>query len=127
MFINLVDKHFPKGHILNKTFNRNTTKLSYSCTDNSCKRSLSRELLSNYEECGFIIIELHLTRDMPIVQHCLYLYGNMKTSNISPIVEQKVMKMVQACETGSKDCPLCLEKKLSIITFPEQNQPLNEF
>ena len=31
-FINLIDKCFPAGHKLRKVFNRNTVKLSYSCT-----------------------------------------------------------------------------------------------
>ena len=31
-FINLVDKCFPTGHKLRKVFNRDTVKLSYSCT-----------------------------------------------------------------------------------------------
>ena len=31
-FINLTDKCFPAGHKLRKVFNRNTVKLSYSCT-----------------------------------------------------------------------------------------------
>ena len=30
----LLDKHFPKSHLLYKIFNRNTIKVSYSCTNN---------------------------------------------------------------------------------------------
>ena len=30
-FLKLLDKHFPKRHKLNKIFNRNTIKISYSC------------------------------------------------------------------------------------------------
>ena len=33
-FLNLIDKHFPKTNKLHKIFNRNTIKLSYSCTKN---------------------------------------------------------------------------------------------
>ena len=33
-FLQLIRKHFPKGHQLNKIFNMNTIKLSYSCTPN---------------------------------------------------------------------------------------------
>ena len=33
MFFNYIDKHFPPEHPLHKIFNRNTLKLSYSCTD----------------------------------------------------------------------------------------------
>ena len=33
-FINLIDKHFPRHHKYHKIFNRNTIKVSYSCTSN---------------------------------------------------------------------------------------------
>ena len=33
-FLNLVEKHFPKHHKLNKIFNKNTLKVSYSCMRN---------------------------------------------------------------------------------------------
>ena len=33
-FLQLIDKHFPKSHILHKIFNRNNFKVSYSCTTN---------------------------------------------------------------------------------------------
>ena len=34
-FLSLIDKHFPKHHILGKIFNRNTVKVSYSCMNNT--------------------------------------------------------------------------------------------
>ena len=33
-FLQLIDRHFPKGHKLHKIINRNTVKISYSCTKN---------------------------------------------------------------------------------------------
>ena len=33
-FLHLIDRHFPKGHKLHKIINRNTVKISYSCTKN---------------------------------------------------------------------------------------------
>jgi len=33
-FLSLIDKHFPPSSKLNKIFNRNTVKVSYSCTEN---------------------------------------------------------------------------------------------
>ena len=33
-FLRLIDKHFPKGSKLHKIFNKNTLKVSYSCTEN---------------------------------------------------------------------------------------------
>ena len=32
--LNLLDKHFPKNHRFHKIFNRNSVKVSYSCTKN---------------------------------------------------------------------------------------------
>ena len=34
LFLRLLDKHFPRSHILRKLFNRNTIKVSYSCMEN---------------------------------------------------------------------------------------------
>ena len=33
-FLQLLDKHFPPSNSLHKIFNRNTIKVSYSCTQN---------------------------------------------------------------------------------------------
>ena len=33
-FLRLTNKHFPRSNKLNKIFNRNTVKVSYSCTEN---------------------------------------------------------------------------------------------
>ena len=33
-FLNLLDNHFPRNHHLQKIFNRNSVKVSYSCTKN---------------------------------------------------------------------------------------------
>ena len=34
IFLKLIDKHFPRSHVLHKLFNRNNLKVSYSCTEN---------------------------------------------------------------------------------------------
>ena len=34
LFLQLIDKHFPKQHRLHKILNRNYVKISYSCTKN---------------------------------------------------------------------------------------------
>ena len=36
-FLKLIDKHFPRGHKLNKYFNRSTVKVSYSTMPNMNK------------------------------------------------------------------------------------------
>ena len=37
-FLALLDKHFPKGHFLHTTLNRNTVKVSYRCLPNMGRR-----------------------------------------------------------------------------------------
>ena len=37
LFFRLLNKHFPKSHLLHKIFNRNTIKVSYSCMNNVSK------------------------------------------------------------------------------------------
>ena len=46
-FLQLLDKHFHKDHVLHKIFNRNTVKVSYSCTPNigSIIRAHNRKVL----------------------------------------------------------------------------------
>ena len=34
IFLNLIEKHFPSSSKLHKIFNKNTVKVSYSCTQN---------------------------------------------------------------------------------------------
>ena len=34
IFLNLIEKHFPRSSKLHKIFNKNTVKVSYSCTQN---------------------------------------------------------------------------------------------
>ena len=49
IFLTLLDKHFPPSHRYHKIFNRNTVKLSYSCTPNlkSIISSQNKSLLRN--------------------------------------------------------------------------------
>ena len=48
-FLNIVDRRFPKNHLLHKTFNRHTLKRSYSCVSNmkSTISSYNEHVLSN--------------------------------------------------------------------------------
>ena len=49
MFLRLVAKHFPKNNKLHKIFNKNTVKVSYSCTSNVKQiiKSHNNKILSN--------------------------------------------------------------------------------
>ena len=43
-FLKLIEKHFPKSHNLHKIFNRNTTKISYSCMKSAITKHNSQVL-----------------------------------------------------------------------------------
>ena len=49
-FLNIIDRCFPNGHPLHKSFNKHTLKLSYSCMPNmkSIISSHNKALLSDY-------------------------------------------------------------------------------
>ena len=54
-FLNLIDRHFHKNNPINKIFNRNTLKISYSCTNyiskinyNHKKKLADKSLRDNY-------------------------------------------------------------------------------
>ena len=51
-FLNLIDKHFPPSSKLNKIFNRNTVKVSYSCMPNmrSIINQHNARTLSNHSQ-----------------------------------------------------------------------------
>ena len=52
IFLNLVDKHFPKHHKLHKIINRNTIKVSYSCLPNLQQiiNSHNRQILNKHRQ-----------------------------------------------------------------------------
>ncbi|KAJ8036201.1 hypothetical protein HOLleu_20112 [Holothuria leucospilota] len=70
-FSQLLDKHFPKGNILNKIFNRNNVKVSYSYMDNMANiiSSHNKSLLSNVDrrtrECN-----CRIPADCPLEGRC---------------------------------------------------------
>ena len=55
-FLQLISRHFPKGHKLHKIFNRNNVKVSYSCMPNvgSIISSHNKSVLESYKApCTF--------------------------------------------------------------------------
>ena len=52
-FLKLLDKHFPRQHKLHKIFNKNTVKISYSCTKNikSIITSHNKKVVHQNEPC----------------------------------------------------------------------------
>ena len=58
-FLSLVEKHFPKDHRLHKIYNKNTIKVSYSCTQNMANiikshnnRTLKPRNKTTHENCN---------------------------------------------------------------------------
>ena len=57
-FLNLLDQHFPKSNKFHKIFNRNTVKISYSCTENiysiisSHNKKLTKNNAPNTKPCN---------------------------------------------------------------------------
>ena len=102
-FLSLIDKHFPKDHKFHKIFNRNTVKVSYSCTKNvkTIINNHNRKILKDNEnnnntklcncmkkhECPLdgnclvtnTIYEASLTSDKPGYQNKIYI-GQAETS-----------------------------------------------
>ncbi|MCG8430904.1 MAG: hypothetical protein MJA29_07015, partial [Candidatus Omnitrophica bacterium] len=75
-FLSLIDKHFPKENKLHKIINRNTVKISYSCTKNikSIIQSHNQKLLSQSAEPTKTNPQHCNCRDKskcPLDNHCL--------------------------------------------------------
>ena len=53
-FINLIERHFPKGHKLHKIFNKSTVKISYCCMKNvnSIIKSHNEKVIRKSKEKG---------------------------------------------------------------------------
>ena len=71
-FLNLLDKHFPRNHRLHKIFNRNSIKVSYSCTknmetiiNNHNKNILGRKPLIDTSTCN-----CRSKEDCPLIGQC---------------------------------------------------------
>ena len=75
-FLKLIDKHFPRGSRLHKIFNRNTIKLSYSCTKNIGRiiKSHNKKLSPNTEPA-------QLDCNCRVKENCP-LDGNCRATNI---------------------------------------------
>ena len=178
-FLNLIDKHFPKSNNLHKIFNRNTVKVSYSCTENMSQiiKKHNKEVTSNKvtappdcncrkkDQCPLngnclatnVIYQataksttnqekvyIGLTEGpwkQRSYQHKLsfnnrkyahstalskYVWKNKKNNNQTPEITWSIKKSAPAYTNKSKRCLLCLQEKMAIITFPEQEKLLNQ-
>lgn len=87
-FLKLIKKHFPASHKLNKIFNKNTVKVSYSCMDNIGKiikqhnnKIISEKPTKNAKTCN-----CRTKNTCPLNAKCLatnIIYNAEVTTNIS--------------------------------------------
>ena len=72
-FLQLVSRHFPKGHKLNKLFNRNNVKVSYSCMPsiNSIITSHNKKVLTNKDESRVNGCNCRNKDECPLNGNCL--------------------------------------------------------
>ena len=73
-FLDLIKKHFPKSNPLSRIINRNTVKLSYSCTKNmgAILKSHNMKILSNTrEDNGAKTCNCRKKDQCPLENNCL--------------------------------------------------------
>lgn len=72
-FLQLVSKHFPKGHKLNKVFNRNNLKVSYSCMPNvaSIINAHNKKVLNNNKQVNTPGCNCRNRDECPLRGNCL--------------------------------------------------------
>ena len=104
VFLSLIDKHFPPHHKLQKLFNRNNVKISYSCLPNikSIMNAHNRKILYpsptiGKRTCNYINIS-----QCPLEQRCLS-NNILYQANITPFGENSETKVYYGiCETTFK-------------------------
>ena len=94
-FLKLIDKHFPKHHKLHKIFDRNTIKVSYSCTKNikSIIQSHNKAILHQKENDIEKPCNSRVKGSYPLNDKCLVersIYEATVTCKDDPLYGQKV-------------------------------------
>ena len=88
LFLNLLDKHFPKNHKFRKLFNRNNVKISYSCMPNlkTIINSHNRKVMGDTALLELGPCNCVVKNDCPLNGHCLttnVLYEGTITTDIT--------------------------------------------
>ena len=71
IFLNLIEKHFPRSSKLHKIFNKNTVKVSYSCTQNMSQiiKGHNKKIIQN-EKQGTLDCNCRVKTDCPLNGGC---------------------------------------------------------
>ena len=178
IFLHLINKHFPTSSKLHKIFNKNTLKLSYSCTENMSQiikkhnkkiaKPKSKETNPSCNcrikahcplqgKCSTQNVIYTATATTPSASPKTYIgltegpfkqrysqhklsfthpkykqsttlskfIWDSKTAGVTPEVSWSISKTVPAYNNITKRCLLCLTEKLSIISFENQTDLLN--
>ena len=105
IYLNLIKKHFPRGHKFHKIFNKNTMKVSYSCMPNiksSIDAHNSKILCRNQNEVREKDCNCTNKANCPLSNDCLdscLVYEGTITSDIQ---NQIPMKYIGLCEPTFK-------------------------
>ena len=177
IFLKLVDKHFPNHHRLHKIFNRNSLKVSYSCTKNmkSIINNHNSTILKKVttptdkktcncikkDECPLneycltenVIYKASITSTETNYEPKVYIglaettfkkryanhkksmnhkkyenetelskeYWKIKEHNHAPKLTWEIIKQSTPYNPSSKKCYLCLNEKLEIATYENDN------
>ena len=100
-FLNLIDKHFPKQHILQKIFNRSNVKVSYCCMDNMSKivNAHNKSIIRNKTPSPTKLCNCRMPQKCPLDGNCQIksvIYKAAVTSN------HDIKEYIGLCETTFK-------------------------
>ena len=139
--MNLLDQKFPKSNKLHAIFNRNTVKVSYSCTQNMSSmikyhnKKVIKEDAKETKSCN-----CRVKSECPLNGQCQVTDIIYKCTVLSPDKPNKVYlgtaasptlvwciaKKIPPYSNISKKCLLCLHEKLEIINYPQPEELLNK-
>ena len=89
-FLNLIDQHVPKSNKLHPIFNRNTVKVSYSCTQNmSCMLKSHNKKVINKDIKELKSCNCRVKSDCPLNGQCQVTDIIYKCTVLSPDKQKK--------------------------------------
>ena len=80
-FFNLLDLHFPKSSKLQKTFNRNTVKVSYYCTENLSSTIKIKNAIIYKRTIALLSLWIYLK----LISYIYIIYSELNSTRITKI------------------------------------------
>ena len=137
-FLHLLDKHFNRDNPLSRIFNRNTVKISYSCTKNmyNTLSNHNRRLLNervyigisagNWKQRWYTHRHSFSNPKLRYQTALSKYFWGLKDQGLSPQIKWKIIRHSSAANSFNGRCNLCLDEKISIINFKNRKLLLNE-